>query len=109
MLQDRGHGSHRDLLSSSLKVVLAFWILVFFSHIELVTMAAEAPDPPPMGGLGHVEEAKNGLTRGNTTGARERENFKEINCMVYFVLGEGVCYIFIPIHVTANSFSSALG
>ena len=45
---------------------------VMFSHIGHVTMAAEALDPP-MGGLGHVEEANNGLTGGNTTGARERE------------------------------------
>ena len=45
---------------------------VIFSHIGHVTMAAEAPDPP-MGGLGRVEEAKNGLTGGNATGARERE------------------------------------
>ena len=44
---------------------------VIFNHIGHVTMSAEAPDPP-MGGLGHVEEAKNGLTGGNTTGARER-------------------------------------
>ena len=70
-------------------------------------MATEAPDPH-MGGLGCLEEAKNGLTGGNTNGARERENLKEIDCMVYFVLGEGVCYIFIHIHVAANSFSSAL-
>ena len=28
--------------------------------------------------------------------------------MVYFVLGEGICYIFILINVAANSFSSAL-
>ena len=69
-------------------------------------MAAEAPDPS-MGGLGHVEEAKNGLT-GELLVELERENLKEINCMVYFVLGEGVCYIFILIHVAANSFSSAL-
>ena len=34
-------------------------------------MAAEAPDAP-MGGLGHVEEAKNGPTGGHTTGAREK-------------------------------------
>ena len=45
---------------------------VIFSHIEHETMAAEAPDPP-MGGLGRVEEAKNGLTGGNATVARERE------------------------------------
>ena len=45
---------------------------VIFSHIGHVTMAAEAPDPP-MGGLGRVEEPKNGLTVGHTTGARERE------------------------------------
>ena len=45
---------------------------VIFSHIGHVTMAAEAPDPP-MGGLGRVEEAKNGLNGGHTTGARERK------------------------------------
>ena len=44
---------------------------VIFSHIGHVTMAAEAPDPP-MGGLGRVEEAKNGLNGGHTIGARER-------------------------------------
>ena len=43
-----------------------------FSHIGHVNMAAEAPDPP-MGGLGRLGEAKNGLTGGHTTGARERE------------------------------------
>ena len=41
---------------------------VSFSHIGHVTMAAKATDSP-MGGLGRVEEAKNGLTGGNTTGA----------------------------------------
>ena len=35
-------------------------------------MAAEAPDLP-MGDLGRVEEAKNGLNGGHITGARERE------------------------------------
>ena len=43
-----------------------------FYHIGHVTMAAEASDPP-MGGLGPVEEATNGLNGGHTTGARERE------------------------------------
>ena len=33
---------------------------VIFSHIGHVTMAAEVPDPP-MGALGRVGEAKNGL------------------------------------------------
>ena len=45
---------------------------VIFSHRGHETMAAEAPDPP-MGGLGRVEEATNGLNGGHTTGARERE------------------------------------
>ena len=66
-------------------------------------MAAGAPDPP-MGDPGHVEEAKNGLNGGHTTGARERESLKEINCITYFVLREGVCNIFVVIHVAANSF-----
>ena len=43
-----------------------------FSHIGHVNMAAEAP-APPMGGLGHVEEAKNDLNGGHTTGVKERE------------------------------------
>ena len=47
-------------------------------------MAAEAPDPP-MGGLGRVD-AKNGLTGGNTTGAREREQKKLI---AWFILCQG--------------------
>ena len=34
----------------------------------------------------------------------ERENLKEINSMVYLVLGEGAGNIFVPIHVAANSF-----
>ena len=46
--------------------------LVIFSHIGHKTIAAEAPDLP-MGDLGRVEEAKNGLTGGNATVARERE------------------------------------
>ena len=45
---------------------------VIFSHIGHITMAAEAPDLP-MGDPGRVEEAKNGLNGGHTTGARERE------------------------------------
>ena len=45
---------------------------VIFSHIGHETMAAEAPDPP-MGGLGRVEGATNGLNGGHTTGAREKE------------------------------------
>ena len=45
---------------------------VIFSHIGHVNMAAEAPNPP-MGDLGHVEEATNGLNEGHITGARERE------------------------------------
>ena len=49
--------------------------LVIFSPIGLLTMAAEAPDPP-MGDLGRVEEAKNGLNGGHTTGAREKFNLK---------------------------------
>ena len=56
-----------------------------------------------------LEEAKNGLTGAIILELdRERKNLKEINCMVYFVLGEGGCHIFIPIHVAANSFSSTL-
>ena len=51
--------------------------LVIFSPIGLLTMAAEAPDPP-MGDLGRVEEAKNGLNGGHTTGAREKFNFKKL-------------------------------
>ena len=51
--------------------------LVIFSPIGLLTMAAEAPDPP-MGDLGRVEEAKNGLNGGHTTGAREKFNLKKI-------------------------------
>ena len=46
--------------------------IVIFSHIGHETMAAEAHDPP-MGGLGRVGEATNGLIRGHTTGARERK------------------------------------
>ena len=34
----------------------------------------------------------------------ERESLKEINCIAYFVLGEGVCNIFVLIHVAANSY-----
>ena len=32
----------------------------------------------------------------------ERESLKEINCIAYFVLGEGVCNIFVLIHVAAK-------
>ena len=45
---------------------------MIFSHLGHVTMAAKAPDPP-MSSLGCMEEAKNELTGGNTTGTRERE------------------------------------
>ena len=45
--------------------------LVIFSHIGHVTIAEEAPDPP-MGGLGRLEEATNGLTGVHAVGHRER-------------------------------------
>ena len=44
---------------------------VIFCHKGHVSMAAEAPDPP-MGGLGRVEEATNGLTGVHASGYRER-------------------------------------
>ena len=50
------------------------------------------------GGLGRMEEAKNGLA-GEILLELERENLKEINCMVYFLLGKGLCYIFILIFI----------
>ena len=40
---------------------------VIFGHIGHVTMPAEAPDPP-MGGLGRVEEVRNGLIGAITFG-----------------------------------------
>ena len=46
--------------------------IVIFSHIGHETMTAEAPDPP-MGGLGRVEEATNGLTGVHAVGHRERD------------------------------------
>ena len=71
---------------------------VIFSHIGHVTMATEAPNPP-MGGLGRVEGAKNGLTGVNTTGARDRESLKEINCMAKIFCDRGKCLL----HFHSNS------
>ena len=51
-------------------------------------MAAEAPDPP-MGDLGRVEEAKNGLNGGHTTGAREKFNLKKV--IFYLLNVRGRC------------------
>ena len=44
---------------------------VIFSHIEHMTMAAEAPDLH-MGDLGRLEEVRNGQTGVHTIGHRER-------------------------------------
>ena len=54
--------------SSGILHVLARY-LVIFSHVGLVTMAAEAPDHHS-GGLGSLEEARNGQTGTHAVGHR---------------------------------------
>ena len=51
-------------------------------------MVAEAPDPL-VGDLGRVEEAKNGLNGGHTTGAREKFNLKKV--IFYLLNVRGRC------------------
>ena len=43
---------------------------VIFSHIRDITMATEAPDHH-MGGLGRLEEVRNGLSGTDTVGHRD--------------------------------------